>query len=81
MKLRTWNIRGLGNKRKQRTLSSRIKEEKSDMVFIRETKCLMDKIREIHNKWLIMYEYLEVKVDISAGGGFLLYGILKNLES
>ena len=37
------------------------------MVFIQETKCSMDNIREIHNKWLIKYEYLEVKSDNSAG--------------
>eukprot|EP00253_Pinus_taeda_P013113 PITA_13113 len=65
MKLTTWNIRGLGSKRKQRNLSSRIKEEKPDMVFIQETKCSMDKIREIHSKWLIKYEYLEVEADNS----------------
>ena len=38
------------------------------MVFIQETKCLMDKIREIHNKWLIKYEYLEVKENNLARG-------------
>ena len=38
------------------------------MVFIQETKCSMDKIREIHNKWLIKYEYLEAKAKNSAGG-------------
>ena len=27
----------------------------------------MDKIREIHNKWLIKYEYVEVKANNSAG--------------
>ena len=30
-----------------------MKEEKSFMVFTQEKKCLMDKIREIHSKWLI----------------------------
>lgn len=73
MKLTTWNIRGTGNRRKQRILSNRIKEEKRDMVFIQETKCSMDKIREIHNKWLIKYEYLEVKADKSAGGILTLW--------
>ena len=68
MKLTTWNIKGLGSKRNQRNLSSRVKEEKRDMVFIQETKCSMDKIREICNKWLRRYEYVEVKVDNSAGG-------------
>jgi len=28
----------------------------------------MDKIREIHNNWLIKYEYLEVKANNSVGG-------------
>lgn len=43
------------------------------MVFIQETKCLMDKIREIHNKWLIKYEYLEVEANNSAGGIMTLW--------
>ena len=38
------------------------------MVFIEETKCSIDKIREIHRKWLIKYEYLEVKEDNTKGG-------------
>lgn len=66
MKLTTWNISGLGSKRKQRNLSNRMKEEKPNMVFIQETKCSIDKIREIHSKWLIKYEYLEVKTDKEA---------------
>ena len=73
MKLTTWNIRGIGNRRKQRNLSNRIKEEKPDMVFIQETKCSMDKIREIHNKWLIKYEYLEVKENKSVQGILTLW--------
>lgn len=68
MKLTTWNIRGICSRRKQRNLSNRIKEEKPDKVFIQETKCSMDKIREIHNKWLIKYEYLEVKENNLVGG-------------
>jgi len=38
------------------------------MVFIHETKCSMHKIREIDNKWLIKYEYLEVKEKKLVGG-------------
>jgi len=45
-----------------------MEEEKPDMVFIQETKCSIDKIREMHSKWLIKYEYLEVKADKAAGG-------------
>lgn len=33
----------------------------------------MDNIREIHNKWLIKYEYLEVKANNSAGGILMLW--------
>jgi len=73
MKLTTWNIRGLGSKRKQRNLSNKIKEEKPDMVFIQETKCSVDKIREIHSKWLVKYEYLEVKENNTAGGILTLW--------
>lgn len=43
------------------------------MVFIQETKCSMDKIREIYNKWLIKYEYLEVKTSNSTEGIFTLW--------
>ena len=50
-----------------------MKEEKLDMVFIQETKCSMDKIREIHNKWLIKYDYLEVKADNSTSGILTLW--------
>jgi len=73
MKLTTWNIRGIGNRRKQRNLSNRIKEENPNMIFIYETKCSMDNIREIHNKSLIKYEYLEVKAKNSAGGILTLW--------
>jgi len=80
MKLTTWNIRGIGNRRKQRNLRNRIKEENLDMVFIQETKCSTDKTREQHNKWLVKYEYLEVK-EKPRQGVFLHTGIPINLES
>ena len=43
------------------------------MVFIEETKFSLDKIREIHNKWLTKYEYLEVKAKNSARGILTLW--------
>ena len=43
------------------------------MAFIQEKKISMDKIREIHNKWLIKYEYLEVKEKNSTGGILMLW--------
>lgn len=50
-----------------------MKKEKPDMIFIQETKCSIDKIREIHSKWLIKYEYLEVKADKAAVGILTLW--------
>ena len=50
-----------------------MKEEKPYMTFIQERKCSIEKIREIHSKWLIKYEYLEVKVDKKTGGILTLW--------
>lgn len=73
MKFITWNIRGLVSKRKQRNLSNRIKEENPDMVFTQETKCSIDKIWEIHCKWIIKYEHLEVEANNTSSGIFTLW--------
>ncbi len=43
------------------------------MIFIQETKCSINKVREIHNKWLNKYEFLEVKADKVAGGILTLW--------
>eukprot|EP00253_Pinus_taeda_P016893 PITA_16893 len=48
-----------------------MKEE--NMIFIQEKKCLVEKIREIHSKWLTKYEYLEVKADKTVGGILILW--------
>lgn len=61
MKFTSWNTRGLGNKRKQRLISNRMKQEAPDMNFIQETKCFIQKIKEIHSKWPNCFEFLEVK--------------------
>ena len=50
-----------------------MKQEKTDMIFIQETKCSMDKIRDINKKWLFKYEYLEVKANNSAEGILTLW--------
>ena len=77
MKITTWNIRGLGSRRKQRNLSNRIRKEKPNIVFIQETKCSVEKIREKHSKWLKKYEYIEVKVNKFVGGILTLLDPLK----
>ena len=73
IKFTSWNIRGLGSKRKQRILSNRMKQEAPDMIFIQETKCSIQKIKEIHSKWLNRFEFLEVKVDNIVGGVLTLW--------
>ena len=45
----------------------------SDMIFIQETKPSIQKIRLIHSKWLIRYEFLEVKAENTAGGILTLW--------
>ena len=73
MKITTWNIRGLGSRRKQRNLVNRIREEKPDIVFIQETKCSVERIHEKHSKWVNRYEYLEVKANTFVGGILIVW--------
>ena len=39
-----------------------------DIIFIQETKCSIQKLKQIHSKWLNRFEFLEVKVENTAGG-------------
>jgi len=73
MKFTSWNIRGLGSKRKQRLISNRMKQEALDMMFIQETKCSIQKIKEIYSKWLNHFDFLEVKAENTAGGILTLW--------
>ena len=50
-----------------------MKQEAPDMIFIQETKCSIQKIKEIHNKWLNRFELLEVKAENTAGGIITLW--------
>ena len=73
MKFISWNIRGLGSKRKQRLLSNIMKLAMPNIIFIQETKCSIQKIKQIHNKWLSKFEFLEVKAENTAGGILTLW--------
>ena len=59
---------GLGSKIKQRLLSNRMKQVAPYVMFIQETKCSIQKIKEIHSKWLNRFEFLKVKAENTAGG-------------
>eukprot|EP00253_Pinus_taeda_P006614 PITA_06614 len=45
----------------------------SNMIFIQETKCSIEKIKQIHNKWLNKFEFLEVKAENTARGILTLW--------
>lgn len=73
MKFTSWNIKGLGSKRKHRLISNIMKQIALDVIFIRETKCSIHKLKEIHSKCLSNYEFLEVKAENTTGGILTLW--------
>eukprot|EP00253_Pinus_taeda_P003205 PITA_03205 len=54
-------------------LSNRMKQETSDIIFIQETKCSIQKLRQIHSKWISEFEFLEVNAENTAGGILTLW--------
>jgi len=50
-----------------------MKQTAPDIFFIQETKCSIQKIKEIHRKWLNRFEFLEVKAENIAGGILTLW--------
>lgn len=54
-------------------LSNRMKLAMLDIIFIQETKCSIQKIKQIHNKWLSKFEFLEVKAENTVGGILTLW--------
>ena len=73
MKFTSWNFRGLGSKRIRRMLGNRMKHVAPDIIFIQETKCSVQKLRQIHSERLNRFEFLEVKVENTAGGILTLW--------
>jgi len=50
-----------------------MKQASPDVIFIQETKCSIQKIRDMHSKWLNKFEFLEVKAENTAGGILTLW--------
>lgn len=73
MKFTTWNIRGLGSKRKHRMLNNIMKQAALYIIFVQETKCSTQNLRQIHSKWVSRFEFLEVKAKNSAMGILTLW--------
>ena len=51
MNILSWNIQGLNNPRKVRTLSKNIKRQNLTIVFLQFTKCPTNKIEEFRKKF------------------------------
>jgi len=73
MNFTSWNITGIGSKRKQRLPSNWMKQAALDVIFIQETKCSIKKMKEIHSKWLNRFEFLELKAENIVGGILTLW--------
>ena len=50
-----------------------MKQASLDVIFIQETKCSIQKIRDMHSKWLNKFEFLEVKAENTSGGILTLW--------
>jgi len=45
-----------------------MKQVAPDVIFIEESRCSIQKIKEIHSKWLNRFKFLEVKEENTIGG-------------
>ena len=52
-----------------------MKQEAPDIIFNEETKCSIQKIKELHSKWLNRFEFLEFKAENTAGGILTLWNL------
>jgi len=53
--------------------SNRLIKEQTDLCFIQETKCNLDKMETISKKYWSKYNMLAVKIQQMAGGIFTLW--------
>jgi len=54
-----------------------MKQTTLDIIFLQEMKCSIQKLRQIHSKWLSRFEFLEVKAENAAGGILTLWNPMK----
>eukprot|EP00253_Pinus_taeda_P033709 PITA_33709 len=59
MKVISWNVRGLNSQIKQRLLKRKVEKEKLDIIFVQETKCASNTIKNTSKKLGRQMEYLE----------------------
>ena len=73
MKVINWNIRGLNSARKKRILRNRLKQEKSDLYFIQETKCHTYIMEAINKQQWCKYKMVAIGGHQMAGGILTLW--------
>lgn len=66
MKIITWNARDLNSLRKKKLLKKKIKIEKLDLIFIQESKFMMDKIKKVDMKLGKIFSYIDVEAHSNA---------------
>lgn len=59
MKVISWNVRGLNGQTKQRLLKRKVQKEKPDIIFVQETKCASNIIKEVSRKLGRRMDYME----------------------
>jgi exonuclease III len=74
MKLISWNVRGSNSQLKRRLLKSNIRIEKLAIVFLQETKCNMEELRNYDKFFWKGSEMVALDANGVAGG----LGILQN---
>lgn len=58
MIIKTWNIRGLNSKGKQRYLKERLRRDKPNIIIIQETKISEQKLKHIMGKFKPHYKII-----------------------
>ena len=72
MKLISWNVRGSNSQLKKRLLKRKIKLEMSAIVFLQETKCSGEELRNYNKVFWKGAETMALDANGSAGGLLIL---------
>ena len=73
MSLISWNVRGSNNQLKKRLLKRKIKLEKSAIVFLQETKCSGEELRNYSKIFWKGAETMSLDANGSTGGLGILW--------
>ena len=73
MKIITWNIRGVNNPRKVKTLRNKLRKEKPNVLFLQETKCGSDTLKVIRSKLLCGILGIDIDARGEVGGIVILW--------